>query len=71
MYLINELPRADGSKVSSASNDAANSNLSAETLLTKGAYEEALVKAKVNIAANSDDAHAFYIAARLAYVRQI
>ena len=62
--IINELPGADGLKVSSASNDAADSNFSAETLLARGAYEEALAKAKANIAANSDDAHSFYVAAR-------
>ena len=62
--IINEFPRADGLKVSSASNEAADPNLLAETLLARGAYDEALVKAKANIAANSDDAHAFYVAAR-------
>ena len=62
--IISELPRVDGLKVSSESNEAANSNLSAETLLAKGAYEEALLEAKANIATNSDDAHAYYVAAR-------
>ena len=62
--IISELPRVEGSKVSFVSNEAANSNLSAETLLAKGAYEEALLEAKANIATNSDDAHAYYVAAR-------
>jgi tetratricopeptide (TPR) repeat protein len=62
--IISELPKVDGLKVSSESNEAANSNLSAETLLAKGAYEDALLEANANIATNSDDAHAYYVAAR-------
>ena len=62
--IISELPKADGLKVSSASDEALGLNLSAEALLAKGAYEDALAEARANIAANSDDAHAYYVAAR-------
>ncbi len=64
--IMNEFSPTDEIKSSSAIYDTVYSNVTAETLLAKGAYEDALAKAKADILINGDDAHAHYIAARAA-----
>ena len=54
--IINEFPPAEKIKSSSKIYNTGDSDLSAATLLAKGAYEDALAKAKENIVINSDDA---------------